>query len=478
MIVENREIKKIVLVNPPMRIEEVYGKFSEWGGASPPTGLCYLAGYLREQDYDVSIIDGEALRFSCQETVNEVLKEGPDFVGISCKTLWVTNANKIALGIKEKNQNIPIVAGGHHVTSLPKQSLEEFPGFDSIVMGEGEITLLEYINVINKNGNLANVNGLAYRDGNEIKVNPRREETIDINKLHKPAFDLLPHLPKYYNPALVNVKGLPAFPLITSRGCPFQCAFCDRNVFGNTTRIPPAEYIFSIVEEIYYKYGISNLLFDDDNIMINKKIFNKLMEMIRKSNMKLSLTCQARVNSIDEDSLRILKDSGCWQLMFGIESGSQKMLKAMKKGTKLHQVKNAIAMSRKFGIKTFGMFIIGYPGETIETLQETEAFIKSLKIDDIGCFLFTPLPGSDIYNEIEKYGQYKQRWEEGNSMEHALFIPDGLDEKTLKQFVNRFNNACYSNLHQMLRIPTRFTSIAHTKAILKSIPKVMFSSAN
>ncbi len=459
-----------------MCLEDVYGQFSEWGGASPPTGLCYLAGYLRERDFDVSIIDGEALRFSCQETINAVLKEKPDLVGLSCKTLWVTNANKIAMGIKEKNQNITVVAGGHHVTSLPKQSLEEFKGFDSIVVGEGEITLLEYIKTLNENGNLSSVNGLAYGDGNEIKVNPRREETLDISKLHKPAFDLLPELAKHYNPSLANVKSLPAFPLITSRGCPFQCAFCDRNVFGNTTRIPSAEYTFSIIEEIYYKYGIRNLLFDDDNIMVKKDILYKLMEMIRESKMKLTFTCQARVNSIDEDALKMLKDSGCWQLMFGIESGSQKMLQAMKKGTKLHQVKSAIALSRKVGIKTFGMFIIGYPGETLDTLQETEAFIKSLKIDDIACFLFTPLPGSDIYNEIEKYGQYKNRWDEGNSLEHALFIPEGLDEETLKQFLSKYNNACYSNLHQILKIPTRFTSLAHTKAILKSIPKVMFSN--
>ncbi len=477
-MVENKKIKKILFVNPPMRIEEVYGKFPEWGGASPPTGLCYLAGYLRNRNFNVSIIDGEALRLSCQETVNKVLEEKPDLVGLSCKTLWVKNANKIAQGIKAKNQNITVVAGGHHVTSLPKQSLEEFSGFDTIITGEGEITLLEYINAINENGNLSSVNGIAFRDFNEIRVNPGREETIDINQLHKPAFDLLPHLPKYYNPALVSVKRLPAFPLITSRGCPFQCAFCDRNVFGNTTRIPPAEYTFSIVEEVYYKYGIRNLLFDDDNIMIKKDILYKLMEMIRKSKMKLSFSCQARVNSIDEETIKILKSSGCWQLMFGIESGSQRMLKAMKKGTKLHQVRNAISMCRKIGIKTFGMFIIGYPGETLESLQETESFIKSLKLDDIGCFLFTPLPGADVYSEIEKYGQYQERWDEGNSLEHVLFIPEGLDEETLKQFVGRYNNACYSNLHQILRVPTRFTSIAHTKAILKSIPKVLGSSTN
>ncbi len=475
---EEKKIKKIVLVNPPMHIEEVYGKFSEWGGASPPTGLCYLAVYLRDHNYDVSIIDGEALRLSCQETVNKILNEQPDLVGLSCKTLWVINAGKIANAIKEKNHNITVIAGGHHVTSLPKQSLEEFPGFDAIVMGEGEITVLDYIDTINANDDLSNVKGIAYRNSNDIKVNQRREETLDINQLHKPAFDLLPELTVHYNPSLANVKSLPAFPLITSRGCPFQCAFCDRNVFGNTTRIPPAEYTFSIIEDLYYKHGISNLLFDDDNIMINKKILFKLMELIRESDMKLSFSCQARVNSIDEESLTLLKESGCWQLMFGIESGSQKILKAMKKGTKLHQIENAISLCRKLGIKTFGMFILGFPGETIETLQETVEFIKALKLNDIACFLFTPLPGSDIYEHIEKYGQYKKQWDKGNSMEHSLFIPEGLEEKTLKEFVGRCNNACYSNFRQIIRFPTRFTSMAHIKASLQSIPKVMFPSKN
>ncbi|GAX62294.1 Fe-S oxidoreductase [Candidatus Scalindua japonica] len=475
---DRNKIRKIVLVNPPMNIEEVYGKFSELGGASPPTGLCYLAGYLRDFGYDVSIIDGEALRLSCHDTVSKILTEQPDFVGLSCKTLWVTNAGKIAKLIKEKNRDIIVSAGGHHVTSLPKQSLQEFSGFDSIIIGEGEITLLEYINTINENSDYSSVQSLAYRDGADIKVNSRREETIDINKLHKPAFDLLPDLATHYNPSIINVKSLPAFPLITSRGCPFQCAFCDRNVFGNTTRIPSAEYTFSIVEELYYKYGIHNLLFDDDNIMINKTIFLKLMNFIKESDMKLSFSCQARVNSIDEDSLKILKESGCWQLMFGIESGSQKMLKAMKKGTKLHQIENAVSMCRKIGIKTLGMFIFGYPGETIETLQETEMFIRKLKLDDLASFFFTPLPGSDVYDDIEKYGKYEKQWNKGNSLDHALFIPDGLDEKTLKKFVNLCNNACYSNLRQLIRIPTRFTSLTHTKAFLQSIPKLMFSSHN
>ncbi len=473
---EEKKIKRVVLVNPPMHIKEVYGKFSEWGGASPPTGLCYLAAYLRKHNYDVSIIDGEALRLSCQETVNEILKHQPDLVGISCKTLWVINAGKIARTIKEANHNITVIAGGHHVTSLPKQSLEEFPGFDAIVIGEGEITVLDYINTINAKTDLSNVQGLAYRDGYEIKVNPRREDTLNINQLDKPAFDLLPAIATHYNPSLANVKKLPAFPLITSRGCPFKCAFCDRNVFGNATRIPPAEYTFSIIEDLYYNYGISDLLFDDDNIMINKKIFLKLMKLIRESDMNLSFSCQARVNSIDEESLKILKDSGCWQLMFGIESGSQRILNAMKKGTKLHQIKNAISLCRKVGIKTFGMFIIGYPTETIETLQETVAFITAIKLDDIACFLFTPLPGSDIYDNIEKYGQYEKQWNKGNSFEHSLFIPEGLDEKTLKEYVNLCNKACYSNFHQIIRFPTRFTSIAHIRATLQSIPKVIFSA--
>jgi len=469
-------IKKIVFVNPPMRIENVYGELSEWGSVSPPTGLCYLAAFLRNKNYDVDIIDAEALHWDIDQTTKAVFEKKPDLVGLSCKTLWVVSAHNVAKALKKEQPDLRVIGGGHHVTSLPEKSLKEFPYFDAIIMGEGELTLFDYIQASNNGRDLSTVNGLAYRYGDNVLVNPRREELLDINSLPKPAFDLLPNLSTYYFPSLINARRLPAFPLITSRGCPFQCAFCDRSVFKNKTRIPTAEYTFSIIEDLYKNYDMRHLLFDDDNILINKKIFYHLLALIKNAGLDISFTCQSRVNTIDDEMLKALKSAGCWQLMFGIESGSQKMLDAMKKGITLQQIRNAISKTRRVGIKTYGMFMIGFPGETEETLKETEEFIKTLKLDDMACFLFTPLPGSEIYDNINKYGYYREDWEKGNSMEDVLFIPNGLTEEIMKQYLEKFDNACYRNFRQIIHLPSRFSSFAHIKATLKSIPKVMFSA--
>jgi anaerobic magnesium-protoporphyrin IX monomethyl ester cyclase len=469
-----RNIKKVVLINPPMRIENVYGEFSEWGSVSPPTGLCYIAAYLRDREYDVEIIDSEAMHWNVEETTEAVFEKSPDVVGLSCKTLWVVSAHNVAQALKQKRPDLPIVVGGHHVTALPEKSLEQFRSFDAIVLGEGELTFRDYLEALINDRDLSGVAGLAYRSGDGIVVNPPRQELLDINSLPKPAFDLLPDLATHYNPSLINAKKLPAFPLITSRGCPSHCAFCDRSVFKNRTRIPSAEYTFSLIEDLCKNHGIRHFLFDDDNLLIKKEIFTRLFELIINSRLNFTFTCQTRVNTLDKEVLKLLKAAGCWQLMFGIESGSQRMLDAMKKGITLQQTENAVSLTRQAGIKTFGMFIIGFPGETEESLKETERFIKTLKLDDIGCFLFTPLPGSEVYENVNQYGTYNEDWEKGNSMEHALFIPNGLNEKIMKEYLDKFNNACYFNIRQIVAIPRRFTSMAHIKATLKSIPKVFF----
>ena len=273
-------IKKVVLVNPPMRPEQVYGSIVEWGSISPPTGLCYIAAFLREKGYDVCIIDAEALKLDTTGTVEEILRQNPDMVGIACKTLWIVNAHTLAGKLKERIPQIPIVAGGNHVTALPERTLKEFPSFDILIIGEGEHTLLELIESLNTGGTLHNVNGLAFRAKDEIHITHPRVRIRNLDDLPFPAYDLLPDMATRYTPVLTYVEKLPAFSIVTSRGCPGQCTFCDRKVFGNRLTTHSPEYILALIKELYHKYGIRYLVFDDDNLLLKKNHLFKLLDLL------------------------------------------------------------------------------------------------------------------------------------------------------------------------------------------------------
>ena len=468
-----REVRRIVLVNPPMRLEQVYGSFSEWGSISPPTGLCYIAAVLRESGYNVSIVDAEALQIGADETVRMVLAHEPDLVGIACKTLWVVNAHWVAEKLKAARPDLPIVAGGNHVTALPERSLREFPAFDIVVVGEGEMTFLELAAALRSGKSLHDVPGLALREDSGVVFTGPRERIKQLDELPVPAYDLLPDIAKCYKPPLNSVEKVPAFSLVMSRGCPSKCTFCDRSVFQNRVTRHSPEYVAELVKKVKRDYGIRYLLFDDDNLLLGRKYLFRLLDLLSQPDVRTPFTCQSRVDTIDEEKLGRLKDAGCRMLLYGIESGSQQMLNRMQKGITVEQIREAIGLTREAGIKATGFFILGYPGETEETMQETVQLVKECKFFDVGVFLFTPLPGSEAFQNVREYGEFDEDWEKMNALDQVVFVPHGLSAEKLKEYSDLCYKACYSRPGQVLSIFGRMTSMAHFKAVMKSVPKML-----
>jgi anaerobic magnesium-protoporphyrin IX monomethyl ester cyclase len=468
-----KQIKNIVLVNPPVKPEQVYGVYADWGGTSPPIGLCYIAAYLRENGFNVFIVDAEALRYSIEQTVSAVLSFRPQIVGLACKTLWVVSAHRVAGALKKCNPDIVIIAGGNHVTALPERSLIDFPYFDILVLGEGEVTLLKLIHAMNRKIALKKIDGIAFKDVNKIIVTKKRERIKNLDILPLPAWDLLPQISKNYKPTLLYIKELPAFSIVTSRGCPEACTFCDRSVFERKVTSHSPEYILNMLRELHFKYGIRHIFFDDDNFLFNKSHLSKLLDLIIQSDLHITFTCQSRINNIEESILKKLKKAGCWQIIIGIESGSQKILNRMRKNIFLKDVRPVLRMIQKAGIKTTGYFIIGFPGDTKETLEKTLKLIKTVYLDDIGVFLFTPLPGSSIYNEVEKYGFYKEDWELMNSLDKVVFVPEGLTKDMLLDYSGKYYNACYIRPYQAMPLLKRFISPIFFKPLIKALPKIL-----
>lgn len=465
----------IVLISPPMRPEQAYGEFADWGSISPPTGLCYMAAVLREHGYRVAIIDAEAEQLDERHTVARCLELNPDVVGLSCKTLWVVGAHRVAVQLKGLRPALPIVVGGNHPSGIPERTLREFPCFDYVVRGEGELTLLELLRALNAGSDLREVKGLTLRlpDG-QIHSAPARERIADLDTLPPPAFDLLPELKTHYIPPLNTLERLPAFSVIFSRGCPAHCTFCDKCVFHSRVTKHSPEYIVRVLKNLYYDHGIRYLLFDDDNLLLNEPHLFRVLDLLEESGMDLRFTCQSRVDTISPQRLARLKRAGCRQILYGIESGSQTILDAMHKGITVAQIREAVAMTRRAGIRVFGFFIVGFPGETRATLDETLALIAGCDFDDIAVFPFTPMPGSEVYPGVERHGTFTEDWERMNAMDEILYIPNGLDAATLRDYTERAYGACYRKWRQMLRLPLKIHTRRHARAYWNGFRQVVF----
>jgi anaerobic magnesium-protoporphyrin IX monomethyl ester cyclase len=464
---KHRSVEKVVLVAPPMRPEQVWGAQADMGEISPPLGLCYIAAYIREKGYDVSIIDAEVLQYDLAQTVERIIEQKPDIVGFTCKTLWVTSAHKVAQALKECIPDVPLVAGGHHPTALPERTLKEFPCFDVLVLGEGEVTFHELLQALDNSKDITDVNGLAFEVDGKPYFTPPRARVKNLDELPVLALDLIPPIETHYPAsAFYSIKGA-SFPLMTSRGCPSKCTFCDRSVFGNRVTFHSPQYVMAMVEYLYHKHKVGYLVISDDNFLLKRSHLYALLDAFKSSGLGLKFSCQGRVDTVDEEMVRRLKEAGCKQLIFGIESGSQLMLDRMKKGITIAQIKKAVDMTKKAGIVTGGFFILGFPGETEETLQETVDLVYECKFDDIVCSFYTPLPGSEAYQGIEEYGEFNENFEEQNTAE-PIFVPHGTTVEMLKSYLLKQYNACYMRSYQLRSIPRRIPTMRHLRAFVRS----------
>jgi anaerobic magnesium-protoporphyrin IX monomethyl ester cyclase len=463
----------VVLVNPPIRPEDVYGKeFVEWSALSVPTGLCYIAAMLRKNGIDVSIVDAEALKTGIKETAELVASKFPTIVGIACKTLWIINAHALASTLKQIIPDAVIVAGGNHATAVPKETLAEYPAFDYLVIGEGEITFLELVKHLDASAPVDEINGIAYRGADGIVITERRERIKDLDALPFPAFDLLPLPLKDYQASLLQVDRVPAVEVIYSRGCSGKCTFCDRSVFGREITWHSPAYIVDAIETLYRDHDIRGFMINDDNFFINKRRLNETLDLLIEKNLNLKFTCSSRVDCVDLEILKKAKRAGCTRVMYGVETGSSKIWKMMNKKINRDKVIKAVALTKQARLKSTAFIILGFPGETEETLNETVALTKALDFDDIGPFFFTPLPGSEIFPKITDYGRFDADWSKGNSVDKIVFVPNGLSEASLKLYYDRIIGACYFKWRQLFAIHKKVPTVQHFKSYCASFFKM------
>ncbi len=433
---------KVYLLYPPISKMERYSSgVGSVGGEQIPLGIYYIAAYLRNNGYDVSVTDAEALGQTKEEILDEIRHIRPDFVGISSTTVAFHRALQVADLLKANFPQMAILLGGPHVTSNAQHALS-FDAFDYGIIGEGELTALELLNALSNKRRIDTIRGLAYRDSmGKVVVTPRREFVADLDSLPFPAYDLIRDI-RLYTPPPSNYRTLPVVNMITSRGCPNLCTFCDRNVFGQTYRERSAGNILKEIRQLYEMYQIREIAFVDDTFLINKERIYKLFGLLLQEGLQLHWTCMARINNVTFEFLKFLRQHGCWNIAFGIESGDEEILKVIRKNIAPERVSQVIDWCHSLHIKTKGFFIVGHPLETVETIDKTIRFACSLKLDEVVVTINTPIPGSVQYAEAEKYGKLDTAdWSKFNYW-RPVFVPHGLTEDLLlrkqKEFYLRF----------------------------------------
>lgn len=423
-------MSKIVLSTPPFTMEELYGGLARSGNTMPSMGLCTMAAVLRKDGCEVKIVEPTALNMDLGAAVQKIVSFDAQYVGITSPTILIHQAARLASELKKINNRIITILGGAHITAVPRETMADFPEFDIGCIGEGEETVSELISVLENKGNLKSVQGIVVRENGKILVTQPRPFIQDLDKLLFPAWDLLEKFPDAYKPPTHTYRKLPVATLITSRGCPYQCVFCDTSVFGRKYRFHSAKYVYEMAEMLYKSYGIKEIIFYDDSITTQKERLIQLCGMLKNSKMKIQWSCFSRVNNIDKEILKVMRGAGCWQIGYGVESGSQEVLDILKKKITLDQVRNVIRWTKESGISPKGFFMIGNFLETKETIAKTINFAKEIALDYFQITNFTPFPGSEVYNIVGDYGLFEKNWKKMNMLK-ICFVPRGLTSNDL-----------------------------------------------
>jgi len=381
----------------------------------------------------VTIVEASAGNLSLPETLKRILQSSPDLVGITATTSGICAAGELAQALKQSRSTRPILIGGCHVTALPEETLREFPAFDLAVIGEGETTFREILDAysaqrITPTGLPGTV---ARKAPDGIHINPPRPLISNLDELPLPAWSALPGFPRAFHPAPGRVRCRPCASVVLTRGCPNRCTFCDRSVFGHQCRSYSPDYAMRLLRDLRDHFGVREILIEDDTFVIRRPHVQEFCERLIAERLDLSWSCLGRADRVDLDLLRLMRKAGCWHISFGIESGNPDILHAVHKNLDIEQITRALGWCREAGLKSKGFFMVGFPGETPATLEETRALACALPLDDISVMQLTPFPGSDIYRTAEHYGTFEKNWRKMNALD-AVFVPNGFTPETIE----------------------------------------------
>jgi anaerobic magnesium-protoporphyrin IX monomethyl ester cyclase len=395
---------RILLLHPGV---PAYGGKEDFRTFYPPLGLACIASPLLEAGHEVQILDTSVEMLSQDDVIRRALAFEADIVGMRCQFINYPLGLAQAKAIREVLPDTRIIFGGPHMGLVAEQALSDHPYLDAIVHGEGEHALLEYVDALRSGTDLGTVGGLIWRNeaGVPVRNAPRLVVKGDMD-FPPPAFDLLPmHLYRVMN----------FFALEGHRGCPNKCTFCSLpTVQTRRVRYKKPERLVAEIERLVYEFGINRFEMLEVNFTILKRWAHEVCNLILEKQLPVQWICRSYPELVDKPTLQLMKQAGCYKIYYGIESGSAEILKNYKKVTKVQQGKDAIRMTKEVGIQVYCDFLVGGPGETEETVEETIRFVEETQPDYSDVSLIVPFPGTPMYDQAEELGIriFDKKWYE------------------------------------------------------------------
>jgi len=366
-----------------------------------PVGLGYLKACLLQEGFkEVKVVDMSDLKFG---SVREIIHaESPEIVAITTVTETRGNALKTVTIAKEINPRVKTILGGVHATVMYQQIMENYPAVDIICRGEGETTIVELFQALSNADDLRKVRGIVYRQDGEIVVTEEREKIRDLDALPFPNYDDL-DLKKYKNVG-GPWKGKPLAPIMTSRGCPFSCSFCSSHSVWGNWRPRSISNVLDEIEWLVSQYGYEIVGILDSIFTLNKARTKEFCQGILNRGLRIEWRAGTRTDCVSLEMLELMREAGCRSLYFGVESGSPTILKNLNKKQKIEDVVNAFAWCKKAGIKACFGVIIGAPGETRATIEETKNLIKKTRPDYLSTNPLRLYPGTALWKQAQDEG--------------------------------------------------------------------------
>lgn len=422
---------KILLIYP----YPLYDRSQEENIRPVPIGVYYIGALLKENHYDVEVLNWYNIHKTPQRIAEVLIEKKPDIIGFS-----ILNANRwggieIAQIAKEINPHVKIVFGGVAATFLWKHFLKHFPQIDFVVIGEGEYAFLNLVKSIEKGNhrNIKNIKGIAFRKKGKIVRTKPGELIQNLDHLPIPA--------KYFEYQHV----------VFSRGCPWKCTFCGSPRFwGRKIRFHSPENFVSHIELLYNK-GITFFYVSDDNFTINKNKVIEICKAIIDKDFKIVWVAISRVSYIDEEILYWMRKAGCIQISYGVESGSEKIRDLLNKNITTHQIKNAFALTHKYGILSRAYFIYGSPEESWETIQDTIDLINQIKPLICVLYILEIYPGTRLYSDLQKkFSVTDEIWLKRIEGICYFETDPNMSQESVFAFGKRLRTELYKNIHHFV----------------------------
>jgi radical SAM superfamily enzyme YgiQ (UPF0313 family) len=408
---------KIFLINPAFfdgnEFRNRYEDYIDWikGGNlyvapfEPPLGLAYLASYAKARGHDVTLLDMQVLMMDSEALARKLVEERPDVVGITAMTPTLPEALRVAEVTRQALPGAQVVLGGVHPTLDPWSILSN-PNVDFAIRGEGEIALGQLLDVLSgKGGELSGVHGLCYRTDNGLHISEKAPLILDLEQLPPADYDSFP-VERYieHNGLLRGVRGIS---MIVSRGCPYTCTFCAvQQTMSRRWRVKPAAKVVDDIIDLRDRHGIKGVWFKDSIFNMNPAWTREFCNLMIERKVGVEWQANTRINLLKNDELALMKKAGLSQIDLGIESGSPKSLLRLHKQITVAQIKEKVKLAKKY-VRVFGFFMIGIPGEDEDDVRQTFEFAKSLELDRWSWSIYSPLPGSALYDELIAEGRVK-----------------------------------------------------------------------